>query len=287
MKWRQEYHLDRRTALRWAATLWVVFALLLWNPSPLQFIRRKTLGRPGLHRFILNSTWASDSWRTKARLNLIALGVPERDTLLVEQINASSKERRWQWVSRLSESKSDVAFNAFLTLASDKDIEVQRYAIRHLARYGDGRAIPILLDAIHNDEREVAQEAINGLGRLDAIKALPVLMEVLGQAEAKDVLSDYEVMAGSIAAKLARQPYAFKEECKFVHSCLDLEPLRFKMNIEKFPERAAELKAERSAAHLAKKRALCNSKKVINDRRRLLEWWGRESGQRGEKKRAG
>jgi HEAT repeat protein len=70
-------------------------------------------------------------------------------------------------------------FPGLVQLAHDEDAEVRTYSILALSLIGEERAVPVLLEALDDPEKNVQFVAIEGLGRMHALESVGRLMEIL------------------------------------------------------------------------------------------------------------
>jgi HEAT repeat protein len=70
-----------------------------------------------------------------------------------------------------------------LTLLEEKDAVTLMAAIRALGTIGDARAVPVLLDHLHNTEQKIRLATIWALGQIKDKQAIPSLLELLHEPD--------------------------------------------------------------------------------------------------------
>lgn len=255
----------------WAVGLWVLFAVLVAVRNPIDRVVNHSIWP----RLVLSGNWAPADWRERARRRLIFAGTDGDAKLLVYLIHNGPEKERYRWAAQLARVHNQLVGNEFLRLAQDSDSSIRKLGIQYLAKHGDMRAAETLAEGLASADPDVVSASVAGLGRLKVAKVLPQLMAFLAKPQAPDVLSDFEVLVGRTATKLAEQPFDFNENCHIPHSCDSLAFLRYKMELEKFPERAKELTAKHNEGLLSIKRQFCKTSGPVAARKELLKWWDR------------
>lgn len=119
----------------------------------------------------------------------------------------------------------------------------------------------------------MAYAGVIGLRRLRESQGIPPMMAILMKPAAPDVLTEFENLLGQAVSDLAGLKLDFYENCRRVPMGENIKFLQDVMEMEKFPERAPELRAKRIVFELEKKRRDCENQKAVASRNSLLAWW--------------
>jgi len=205
---------------------------------------------------------------------------PEQEDvpLLIELIDRDSDHQRLRWVMALQRLPGKAANDAISKLAKDSDSNVRAAALYHLSRNGDASAIPIFYEILSSPNPEInnGAAAVQGLGRLNEKAAIAPMLNVLRNFSAPDVLTDFEIILGRTAAQLAGQQIDFSERCHRGDFHESLDYLKWKMESDKFPDRASELASKMISYNIGRKRKFCDGRNVVAARAELLRWWEKQ-----------
>jgi HEAT repeat protein len=83
------------------------------------------------------------------------------------------------------------AFDRVMALATHPSAMARHAAVHTLGKFGDVRAVDVLLGALNDESSQVVVKAAYALGQLEAVEAIPALVRLLGKQpeELKDTLN--------------------------------------------------------------------------------------------------
>lgn len=254
-----------------AVGLWSVLGIITFVEDPFN----RVVGHPIWPTLAITGNWAPQKWQKAARIRLI-LRTKDTDSAFHFFLFATRpKSERKRWAYALSAKKSELATRAFLSLDGDSDPELRRLTVGYLSAHGDERALPILRTVLADNDRNHLWWAMTSLGRLRDAQSLPALAQRLSKFAAKDALTDLEIAAGKSASLIAGLKYDFSESCPNEPKAMSesLAFLRYKMELEKHPERAAAIYAMMDQDELNRKRRYCDNRGPARARKEFLERW--------------
>lgn len=221
----------------------------------------------------VEGAWAPEWLRKKAKFCLIQGGTDRDIQVILAQIEIASAAERQEWTRRVFARPGSAANRIFSVLSKHEAIALRCDALDYMKQFGDASAVPLFVDVLNEPNLRLAYAGAIGIRRLKAKSAIRPMMAILSRPKAPDVLTDFELMLGTTAGSLAGLNLNFAEDCRRVTFGEDLRLTLVMMEMNKFPERAPALRANRDAYEIQRKRADCNNRGPVEARKALLAWW--------------